>query len=78
MVSLLHAAVERGVAFFDTAEVYGPFANKELLGEALSPLRGKVMIATKFGFDLTSDPRGMTGGPRLDGGPAHIKQMADG
>jgi len=76
-IALLHAAVERGVTFFDTAEVYGPFTNEELLGEALSPLRDKVEIATKFGFDLTSDPRGMTGGPRLDSRPAHIKQVAE-
>jgi aryl-alcohol dehydrogenase-like predicted oxidoreductase len=76
-IALLHAAVERGVTFFDTAEVYGPFTNEELLGEALSPLRDKVAIATKFGFDLTSDPRGMTGGPRLDSRPAHIKQVAE-
>src|SRR5258708_24870266 len=53
MISLLRAAVERGVTFFDTAEVYGPFINEELVGEALIPFRGKVVIATKFGFDLT-------------------------
>jgi aryl-alcohol dehydrogenase-like predicted oxidoreductase len=76
-IALIRAAVERGVTFFDTAEVYGPFTNEELLGEALSPLRDKVVIATKFGFDLTSDPRGVTGGPRLDSRPAHIKQVAD-
>ena len=51
MIALLHAAVERGITFFDTAEVYGPYINEELLGEALSPFRGKVVIATKFGFD---------------------------
>jgi aryl-alcohol dehydrogenase-like predicted oxidoreductase len=50
MTGLLHAAVERGVTFFDTAEVYGPFANEDLLGEALAPYRGKIVIATKFGF----------------------------
>ena len=77
MISLLRTAVERGVTFFDTAEVYGPFANEELVGEALSPLRDKVVIATKFGFDLTSDPRGMSGGPRLDSRPEHIKQVAE-
>ncbi len=55
MTSLLRAAVERGVTFFDTAEVYGPFINEELLGEALAPFRGQVVIATKFGFDL--DPK---------------------
>src|SRR3954466_7777917 len=64
-ISLLRTAVERGVTFFDTAEVYGPFTNEELVGEALSPLRGQVVIATKFGFDLDPklDPRGMKGLP---------------
>src|SRR5712692_9493903 len=59
MTDLLHAAVERGITFFDTAEVYGPFLNEELVGEALAPFRGKVVIATKFGFDLNpnSDAR---------------------
>ncbi len=58
MTSLLHAAVHRGITFFDTAEVYGPFLNEELVGEALAPFRGKVVIATKFGFDLSgSDNR---------------------
>ncbi len=76
MVSLLHAAVDRGVTFFDTAEVYGPFANEELLGEALPPFRNKLVIATKFGFDLSS-PRGATGGPRLDSRPAHIRDVAE-
>src|ERR1700688_1082373 len=52
MTKVLHAAVDRGITFFDTAEVYGPFTNKELVGEALAPYRGKVVIATKFGFDL--------------------------
>ncbi|MBI3819451.1 MAG: aldo/keto reductase [Planctomycetes bacterium] len=76
MIALLRAAVERGVTFFDTAEVYGPFANEELLGEALAPFRGKVVIATKFGFAL--DPNG---GPKwigLDSRPEHIKQVAEG
>jgi len=77
MTALLRAAVERGVTFFDTAEVYGPFTNEELVGEALSPLREKIVIATKFGFDLTSDPRGMSSGPRLDSRPEHIKEVAD-
>ncbi len=75
MISLLRAAVERGVTFFDTAEVYGPFTNEELLGEALSPFRGQVVIATKFGFKL--DPNG---GPKwvgLDSRPQHIKQVAE-
>jgi aryl-alcohol dehydrogenase-like predicted oxidoreductase len=75
MISLLRSAVDRGVTFFDTAEVYGPFANEELLGEALSPFRGRVVIATKFGFKL--DP---AGGPKwtgLDSRPEHIKQVAE-
>ena len=55
MISFLHAAVERGITFFDTAEVYGPFTNEELLGEALSPLRGQVVIATKFGHSINPD-----------------------
>jgi len=76
MVSLLHAAVDRGVTFFDTAEVYGPFTNEELLGEALPPWRDRLVIATKFGFDLSS-PRGATGGPRLDSRPAHIRNVAE-
>lgn len=79
MISLLRAAVERGVTLFDTAEVYGPYTNEELLGEALSPLRDKVVIATKFGFDLSpkTDPRGMTGAPALNSRPEHIKQVAE-
>ncbi len=75
MTSLLRSAVERGVTFFDTAEVYGPFINEELLGEALVPFRGKVAIATKFGFKLDPD-----GGPKwvgLDSRPEHIKQVAE-
>jgi aryl-alcohol dehydrogenase-like predicted oxidoreductase len=80
MTSLLRAAVERGITFFDTAEVYGPFINEELVGEALSPFRGKVVIATKFGFDLSPDfdPRGMKGLPGLNSRPEHIKQAAEG
>src|SRR5580692_10856533 len=80
MTSLLRAAVERGVTFFDTAEVYGPFINEELVGEALAPLRGRVAIATKFGFDLSPDfdPRGMKGLPGLNSRPEHIKQAAEG
>src|ERR1700751_1472448 len=67
MTALLHAAVDRGITFFDTAEVYGPFLNEELLGEALAPFRRQLVIATKFGFDLSPgrDPRGMTGLPGL-------------
>ena len=65
MTDLLHAAVDRGITFFDTAEVYGPWSNEELVGEALAPFRGKVVIATKFGFDVSpdKDPRGMKGAP---------------
>jgi aryl-alcohol dehydrogenase-like predicted oxidoreductase len=80
MTSLLRAAVERGITFFDTAEVYGPFLNEELVGEALAPFRGRVVIATKFGFDLSPnlDPRGMKGAPGLNSRPEHIKQAAEG
>ena len=80
MTNLLKAAVDRGVTFFDTAEVYGPFTNEELVGEALAPFRGQVAIATKFGFDisLNSDPRGMTGAPGLNSRPEHIKQAVEG
>jgi len=80
MISLLRAAVERGVTFFDTAEVYGPYTNEELLGEALSPLRDQVVIATKFGFNLDPkhDPRGMQGSPGLDSRPEQIKKVAEG
>ena len=80
MTALLHAAVERGVTFFDTAEVYGPYANEELVGEALAPYRGRVVIATKFGFDLDPkrDPRGLTGSPGLNSRPERIKEVAEG
>ena len=75
--SLLRAAVERGVTFFDTAEVYGPFTNEELVGEALAPFRDRVVIATKFGFDLSgSDNR--PGAAGLNSRPEHIKQAAEG
>jgi aryl-alcohol dehydrogenase-like predicted oxidoreductase len=72
-ISLIRAAVERGVTFFDTAEVYGPFTNEELVGEALAPFRGQVVIATKFGFDLPS----VGGQQRLNSRPEHIKQVAE-
>jgi aryl-alcohol dehydrogenase-like predicted oxidoreductase len=73
-ISLIRAAVERGVTFFDTAEVYGPFTNEELVGEALAPFRGEVVIATKFGFDI--DPQ--TGKQRgLNSRPEHIRQVAE-
>jgi aryl-alcohol dehydrogenase-like predicted oxidoreductase len=75
MISLIRKAVERGVTFFDTAEVYGPFINEELVGEALLPFHGKVVIATKFGFK--PDPRGGRGWTGLDSRPEHIKQVAE-
>jgi aryl-alcohol dehydrogenase-like predicted oxidoreductase len=79
MISLIRTAVERGVTFFDTAEVYGPYNNEELVGEALAPFKGKVVIATKFGFDLDPkrDPRGMSGSPALNSRPEHIRQVAE-
>jgi aryl-alcohol dehydrogenase-like predicted oxidoreductase len=73
MISVIHAAVERGVTFFDTAEVYGPFTNEELVGEALAPFRHRVVIATKFGFKI--DANGKQAG--LDSRPQHIKEVAD-
>jgi aryl-alcohol dehydrogenase-like predicted oxidoreductase len=76
MISLLRTAVERGVTFFDTAEVYGPFINEELVGEGLAPFRGKVVIATKFGFKIKPD--GSPGWAGLDSRPEHIKQVAEG
>jgi aryl-alcohol dehydrogenase-like predicted oxidoreductase len=76
MTALLHAAVERGVTFFDTAEVYGPFINDELVGAALAPFKDKVVIATKFGFDLSgSDKR--PGAAPLNSRPENIKRVAD-
>ena len=75
MISLIRAAVERGVTFFDTAEVYGPFTNEELVGEALAPFRGQVVIATKFGFKL--DPGGAAGWAGLDSRPEHIQEVAE-
>jgi len=77
MISLLRVAVERGVTFFDTAEVYGPFTNEELVGEALFPFRERVVIATKFGFDTGADPRGTKGAPLLNSRPEHIKEVAE-
>ena len=76
MTALLRAAVERGLTFFDTAEVYGPYTNEELVGEALVPLRKQVVIATKFGFDL--HPDGKPGWLGLNSRPAHIKQAVEG
>jgi aryl-alcohol dehydrogenase-like predicted oxidoreductase len=75
MISFLHAAVDRGITFFDTAEVYGPFTNEELLGEALSPFRGQVVIATKFGFQL--NPDGSPGWTGLNSRPERIKKVAE-
>jgi aryl-alcohol dehydrogenase-like predicted oxidoreductase len=77
MTALLRAAVERGITFFDTAEVYGPFTNEELVGEALAPFRKQLVIATKFGFDLSgADNR--PGAPGLNSQPKHIKQAVEG
>src|SRR5436853_4081147 len=72
MISVIRSAVEQGVTFFDTAEVYGPFTNEELVGEALAPFRDKVVIATKFGFKFES-----AGQRGLDSRPAHIKEVAE-
>jgi aryl-alcohol dehydrogenase-like predicted oxidoreductase len=76
MSDLIHAAVDRGITFFDTAEVYGPFLNEELVGEALAPFRRKVVIATKFGFDLSGDNR--PGAPGLNSRPEQIKRAVEG
>ncbi|MCO5187774.1 MAG: aldo/keto reductase [Anaerolineae bacterium] len=75
MITFLHQAVERGVTFFDSAEVYGPFTNEELVGEALAPFKGQVVIATKFGFK--HGPDGPTPGTGLDSRPEQIKRVAD-
>jgi aryl-alcohol dehydrogenase-like predicted oxidoreductase len=75
-IALLRAAVERGVTFFDTAEVYGPFNNEELVGEGLGPFRGQVKIATKFGFDI--NPDGSRGPKPVNSQPEHIKQAVEG
>src|SRR5271170_610929 len=75
MIALIRSAVERGVTFFDTAEVYGPFTNEELVGEALVPVRDKVAIATKFGF--APDPNGGPGCSALNSRPEHIKEVAE-
>ena len=74
MISVIRSAVELGVTFFDTAEVYGPFINEELVGEALAPVRGQVVIATKFGFKFDAETGKQAG---LDSRPEHIKQVAD-
>lgn len=79
MIGVLRGAVERGVTFFDTAEVYGPFTNEELVGEALEPFRGQVVIATKFGWDLNPDDygKGRPGAGGLNSRPEQIKRVAD-
>src|SRR5580658_7331417 len=76
MTSLIHAAVERGVTFFDTAEVYGPLLNEELVGEALAPFRGRVVIATKFGWEANPQDGGKW--TALNSRPEHIKQAVEG
>jgi len=82
MISLLRTAVDRGITFFDTAEVYGPFTNEALVGEALSPIRDRVVIATKFGFDLSGSDRPgndhRPGAPKVNSRPEHIKQAVEG
>src|SRR5947209_912995 len=75
MISLIRTAVELGITFFDTAEVYGPFTNEALVGEALSPFRGRVVIATKFGFKPAAN--GESRWSELDSRPAHIKEVAE-
>ena len=74
-ISLIRSAVEHGVTFFDTAEAYGPFTNEALLGEALAPFRGQVVIATKFGFKI--DPTAQRGIGGLDSRPEHIREVAE-
>ena len=76
MIALIRAAVDRGVTFFDTAEVYGPYANEELVGEALAPVRDRVVIATKFGFELHPDGKPGFVGPNSR--PEHLKKAVDG
>src|SRR6476646_7174561 len=73
-ISLIRAAAERGITFFDTAEAYGPFANEELVGEALAPFRDQVIIATKFGFDTSADPSRYS---EMNSRPEHIRKVAD-
>src|SRR5829696_8424571 len=75
MIKLLHAAVEHGVTFFDTAEVYGPFTNEELVGEALAPIREQVVIATKFGFKPAADNESRWS--ELDSRPGHVREVAE-
>src|ERR1700691_5396303 len=77
MTALLHAAVERGVTFFDTAEVYGPFTNEDLVGEALAPFRKQLVIATKFGFDVSGSDH-KPGAAPLNSRPEQIKKAVEG
>src|SRR5438128_1568717 len=77
MIAVIRAAVEKGVTFFDTAEVYGPFANEELVGEALEPVRDQVVIATKFGFNIDADGT-QHSDPPLNSRPEHIRQAVEG
>src|SRR5690606_34413881 len=77
MISLLRAAVERGVTFFDTAEVYGPYQNEELVGEALAPFRGQVVIATKFGWIHASEKEASSRWNAINSRPEHIKQAVE-
>jgi aryl-alcohol dehydrogenase-like predicted oxidoreductase len=77
MIEFLHKAVDHGITFFDTAEVYGPFANEELVGESLTPFRGKVVIATKFGFKLDPSKTGRDAMLGLDSRPEHIRKVAE-
>ncbi len=74
-IELIRAAVEKGVTFFDTAEVYGPFVNEELVGEALAPMRDRVVIATKFGFN--NDPNKTADDAPLNSRPEHIREVAE-
>lgn len=78
MITLIRKAIELGITFFDTAEVYGPYTNEELVGEALEPFKGEVVIATKFGFDVRIDPKGTQGPPVLNSRPGHIKKVVEG
>ncbi len=78
MIAVLRGAVERGVTFFDTAEVYGPYLNEELVGEALAPFKGKIVIATKFGFDFSAPPNPAGGGRPTNSRPEHIKKAVEG
>ena len=72
-IAILHAAVERGVTLFDTAEAYGPFTNEGIVGEGLAPFRNEIIIATKFGFDLSGDPRRRG----VDSRPDHIREVTE-